>query len=185
MAAHVDTYSRRGAVFTGAFSLVLVSVSGWILYLSAPERLSCERRADGRAGCRLERRVAGLSVRQLDIGPVQGSAVEEATPPYRFGADRNTQNWNPVYWLLIHTDAGAVHTVQGEERSLYADAQRRLQEFLADPLTRDFEATFPGSPRPYPWAFGVFVLGVSLPPLWVLGWLFPALRPGPPPPRRS
>jgi hypothetical protein len=176
MAERVGTYSARGFLSATAFSVAVMALSGWLLYLSAPERLTCERTADGPALCRLERRVVGIVVRDRSLGRVQGASVESSTPVApRVGERPRTQA--STHWVRYATDTGWVEGVQGESHHEQAALAKGLTAFLADRQARRFEAAVGGqgpAARYLPWAFGA---GASILPLWLVGHLFPATRP--------
>lgn len=176
MARTVDTYSARGFAYTALFSVAVMAISGWLLYLSAPERLTCDRTADGRVLCRLERTVAGIAVRDRAMGRVQGAVVVSSTPSEpRVGARPRTQQGS--HWVRYHTDAGWLEGVQTASHHEQATLVSGLDGFLADRQATRFEAGVGGQgpvARHVPW---VFVAGASILPLWLVGYFFPATRP--------
>jgi hypothetical protein len=179
MAGSTDTYSKKGAIQTATFSLVVMAVSGLVLYLSAPEKLRCERDALGRARCRLERRVAGVAIRDRDLGFVQRAEVKDSSA--------DSEESSPTFWLLIYTDHGWVESVQSHDYGDNEDVRQHLQGFLEDAKVRTLDAKLPGTPSIVPYALGVFAFGAALMPLWLLGLVFPWMRPltGEPRPGRT
>ena len=176
MVTRVDTYSTRGFVRTLAFSLAVMAVSATFLYLTAPERLICERAADGEVVCGLTRTMMGLTVRVLRLGSVRGAAVKTSEPvPARVG-ERPRQR-EASHWVRYDTAGGLVEGVQSHSYSEHADLVKELTAFIADGRARTFEARVAGHGPVFtyvPWVFG---FGASLVPLWVVGYLFPWTRP--------
>jgi hypothetical protein len=171
----IGTYSRRGALATLTFGLVVMGVTGVLVYLAAPETLRCERNAAGQPVCTLERRVMGLPLREQDLGVVQAAKVSESK---RESSRSNTRNnYSPSFWLLIYTERGMVDTVQSRDYSASQKVQGQLQAFVTDRQAPAFDATLPGTPRTLRYALIGFAVGAAIPLLWVLGYFFPWMRP--------
>ena len=175
MTAPVDTYSRKGFLYTLGFAAVVVAVSALVAFLSASEVVTCRRVSGARVDCTLARTLAGgVPVKTAILQNVLQLAVVESRERTGIGQPRRAAG--PTYRLRFVAEGGDFLSVQTGFSEL--DSLRsRVEEMLRDRSTPRLDAVLPGSPRVHPWSIGFLVFGLALVPLWVLGYFFPALRP--------
>jgi uncharacterized protein YijF (DUF1287 family) len=172
MSGPVETYSRRGFLYTAALAAVMTVAGGLVVYLSAAEIIDCDR-SGGRVDCRFTRTLAGRY-------PIFTKTMHNLSSVYfaehELSAGENQQETVTVYRLHVFGDNGdylTVQTAEGEARAV----QQRFVAMLRDVGADGFRARLSGSPRHQTWSAILLLLGVSLVPLWILGYFFPALRP--------
>jgi hypothetical protein len=170
MTQTVDTYSRQGFIMTAAFAAVTTVVGALVVYLSATERIDC-RRSDARVDCVFSRTILGSI-------PVLRKRVPNVTSAHMATSDHDSDDAPTVtvYRLRVFGDNGQYLSVQTEEREVVL-VQERLTAMLRDPATDRLALALTGSPRHHTWSAIVLAFGVTLVPLWILGYFFPSLRP--------
>ena len=175
MSGQVATYSRKGFLYTATFAAIVTAVRGLVAFLSAPEHVACSRR-DGVVGCTLTRALAGrLPVRTVEVVDLGSLRVE--TYREESGIGRRTTYGRESHRLRFVAASGiafGVHAPAGELAALRDDVEELLAGTAAP---GDLAATLSGTPRAHRWSLGFLAFGLSLVPLWVLGYFFPALRP--------
>ena len=143
-----------------ALSAVFIAI-GWVsLFLFAPETVACERLDDGRPRCELSRRFAFVTLRDRVLDGIQAVSLEESRSQWR----SPQRPGGTTYWIRYYyrdTESVDGTTANGSEEN--QAVVNGVRQFLADPDTRRYEATLPGSRvavRVMPWLLGFGVLGV-------------------------
>lgn len=175
MSGTVDTYSPRGFLYTLIFCTALAAVGGLVAYLSAPERLVCTRGDAGTVECRLTRLAASrVVIRDIALFDVSGVALEEPTPDSGIGKD--DAGPPPLPRLRFLTADGWTFSAHGEGARL-RPVLAAVTALIRGEGPDRVDADLPGTPKAHRIFVGVAVAGPVILGLWVLGLLFPALRP--------
>jgi hypothetical protein len=179
MSDQEHAYTPRGAVLYLALSSFLVLVGGIPLYIGGEETLTCARDEARRPQCRLTRRVAGVSVRERDLGEVVDAVLQQAGGSSRPGG-RSTRT---SYYVEYLSRAGVFAGQASDDANVHAELRAAVVSFVNDPGQDALARTLPAHSHWFAWV--PLALGLALALLWLVGFLFPSTRSPVPGPRRS
>jgi hypothetical protein len=173
--AEIDTYSRKGFLFTLVFSAALSGATGVVAYVTAPETVTCSRTNGIRIDCSLVRTIGErVPLPPQVIADVAEIRIVQPAPPSV--SSGNTRSVQAAPRLRFGAPDGEFFSVQSHGSEL--DAIRRgVQAMLDDRAAPDVTGVLAGTPRHHTWSSVACAVGLSIVPLWILGYLFPALRP--------
>jgi hypothetical protein len=152
-----------------------MGVSGWVLLRGSPHRLICHRDGSGQPACRVERPIAGLSITTADLGVVRGLRIDRTEGRRRF-----TGTFVHNVSITFQTDRGDVKAFQrlGSFDAFHKRIEAQVTAFVEDSKAPTLQSEIPGETSARPMVlWSAFGLGAIVLALWVLGLIFPSLRP--------
>lgn len=163
-----DSYTSKKALGGLSFFVIVMAVGGAVAFLGASETLSCRAGPRGEPVCRAIRRAGPLVILDRDLGILAEVRVTTET-------QRTTRRLVQRERLDYLTAAGSSwgRSFRPEDREL----QDRLRAFRDDPRAAGFDWTAPGNPRGARFGLAAFALGATITLLWLVGLVFPSLRP--------
>lgn len=170
--AQAYPYNKKGFKEILSLALLLTSFFGAITWFLAPEDVECFRE-NGAATCSFTRKVWRLGVYQRTLANVTDAVVLD--PPTTSTADTDS---DPIYHATLLSRMDRMESVAVDDRENAEEAVKVVKAFLADPGEARAQASLAGQPGAIRTiALWALVIGLSLVPLWVIGFLFPFTRP--------
>lgn len=168
-----EPYSRRHFLSNVGLSVPMMAIAGWLVFLFAPEDITCYREGP-EVSCQLRRLVADVPVweRRVDGFRIAdtGSVDPRQTGVFRRG-NVTSQNW-----VRLWGKGGALESNSSEDGHEVHQAAEALNAMVNSPAQSRVQVRLAGTPSLYPWVVGGFLVGASIVPLWMLGFLVHRLR---------
>jgi hypothetical protein len=175
-AASSEIYSRKGFLANFWFSLALMGIGGWLTFLFAPEEIMCAREGRGEVSCQIRRLVGGIAVWEWQFEGLR--IAERDAPDLTSQGIRRRGNAISQNWIRLIGRDGEMETGSSEDALEVHQAAEALNGLVNDPAQTRVQVRLGGTPNLYPWVLGGFLVGASILPFWVLGFLVHRMKQG-------